>query len=36
MTFEEASAVAFNATAVLSTILNDWIIIGHVIFLRMA
>ena len=33
MTFEEASAVAINASAVLSAILDDWIVIGHVIYL---
>lgn len=33
MTFEEASSVAVNATAVLSAILEPWIIIGQVIYL---
>ena len=33
MTFEEASSVALNAGAVLSAILNDWIVMGHVIYL---
>ena len=33
MTFEEASSSAVNATALLSAILNDWIVIGHVLYL---
>jgi hypothetical protein len=33
MNFEEASSVAVNATAVLSAILNKWIVTGQIIFL---